>query len=251
MENVISAFNTLNAAMTTANEMVSSLASTLESETVAYNTLIEEYNELFDRLEAFEAQKIHDEENARKAVESLMKQRNIAIEGFEKKSLELSALRNEMNVQKKSLKDLQALDPVRLAKVNKTQKAQIATLKEQVASIDSDRKRALEQHKVMLKKSANNGVIALHVFDNGNSLRFAPKVFVKPNNDFGGAGMTPVVEFFHEKAGVMRLGNLMEDGSLGWSSATNSMPTQEESNLALFKIHEFCDAHKIKYPKAK
>lgn len=251
MEKIILAFNHLNSVANQSTDALTQLAAQLEAQTIEHNQMVEEYNAMLDKIEALEAEKAQAAKDSVESVKDLLKQRDIAIKAYEERTIEVNNLKNKSNLVNKTLKDLQALDPQRLAKNNKTLKARIIELKAKLESVDSDRREALAQHKTMLKKASNMGAVSLHVFDNGNTLRFAPNVYIRPGNDFDAADHTPVVEFFHQKAGVMRLGNMLRDGSIGWAAATNSMPTQEESNLALFKIHEFCDNNKIKYPKSK
>lgn len=242
MDNLIELFNK-------AQQAVMDMGVALETAILERNTEIVEYNKLVDLIEAEEALKVKESENARTAVAELMKQRDIAIEAFEKKAIELNDLRNQLNQVNKTNSELMAIDPKRLVKVNKAYQSQIAELKASLATSEEARKAMSAKYQSMLKQTQDTGVTNLHVYENGNSIRFAPGVRVRKGNDFGGVAETPVIEFFHKKCGIMRLGTLLEDGSLGWSSAANSMPSTEESNMAMFKIHEYCDARKIKYPK--
>lgn len=242
MDKLIELYNQAQALIAAMGEQLTEVVQESNQATLAYNELVE-------YVEAEEALKKHESENAKKAVSELMTQRDIAIEAFEKKSLELSNLKNNLNETNKVNKELMALDPKRLVKVNKQYQVTISELKATVKELEESRREAIHQHKLMLKQNQEAGTTNLHVYENGNSLRFAPSVRVRKGNDFDGVAETPVIEFFHQKCGVMRLGTLLNDGTIGWSSAANSMPTTEESSMAMFKIHEYCDARKIRYPK--
>lgn len=225
-------FNALCKAQDILSESMEELREEVNSDTESYNQLAQDMSFLqtkFDELAA-----IHDQ--AKRVLED--------------KNAEISRLKSANILQNTRLKELQKLDPKRLEKTNKEQKKQIATLKEDKAKMNNERKRALEQHKILLRKRQDQGLVS--VFKDpktGNELRLIPNMVVGENGVHGSHPGTPLVEFYHHQTGILRRGQLQTTGEVGWTSATGSMPSKEETNIAAASIIDYCQTRKIKLPK--
>lgn len=207
------------------------------------NEEINEFNTLLDELESKDKLIKELEEDCNKKHELIEKQ-NAVIEA----SITVKKEDNKKNqLLNARIRELESLDPKRLAKVNKTQKATIADLKTKNTELDKKRKEVLATNKTLVKDAKNTGA-ALFYFDPAtkNGIRVIPNLFVGKNNKFNGVIGSPVVEFFHHDKGITRQGFLDYDGEMNWASAANSMPSGEESLVAKEQINSLCKQLKIK-----
>lgn len=240
MENALKAFNDAALAM-------SKLSEEMAAAQEEFNSNIDETNEMVDLLEKFDEQKVHDENNAKTLVSNLQ-QKIVELEKIvEIQSKNFDQLQFKNNQTSVELRELRALDPKGLVKTNKTLKKKNAELTTRLVNSEKTRKEALAQHKVMLKKKQDEGIVCVHSDpETGNQLKMLPSLKVSKTNTYGGMPNTPVIEFFHKSSGVSRQGTLLKDGDMGWGSAANSKPSKQESKIAKLKIVEFCEARNIK-----
>ena len=219
-----------------------------------YNTEVAEFNQLMDEL---------DSRNAEiERINGLLVQYRAGIE--EKKALldkQHFVIEKSVEAKKKDdarikaleaqLKELTALNPKRLNKVNKELQRKNAELKTSNEAFKQQRNEAVKDVQKLRKELNSAKPKAFHVDEDGNWLRIIPDLYISKENEFDGVAGTPVIEFFHMKSGITRQGVLCTDGKIGWSSAKNSMPSETMSLIALQAFEDFCKLRKIKMPKPK
>lgn len=208
----------------------------------AHNKTVDEFNEAVDHIEALQAQVDDMQAVINEKNRLLNKQSEVidkAIEHKEKDRAEIQQLRAE-------LKLLQRLDPKRLEKVNKTQKAKIAELK---ADVEAARKQKVEAMKKATELSRTLKAEGFMPFyqdpETGNSIRVIPHMYVSKDNEYNGVPDTPVLEFHHKARGVTRQGVLLKTGEINWAMAQNSSPTEIDSQIAKDHIMDYCKRNKV------
>jgi hypothetical protein len=226
------------------------LAPQIESFVVAINNAhnegIDEFNTLVDECERLKNE-IAEQKKRDTVLEELIFEQNKLIENLTQANTTLKANFNKASAE---LRELQLLDPKRLARVNKKQKKQIAEAKESNTKLEDARKKALKITKTLLEEAKSNGGVYIHQDpENGNTLRFIPSLFVSKSNTFGAVPETPILEFHHKERGITRQGLLGVDGKIIWCHTANSEPTKQESGIALNLILNECKKQKIKVPK--
>ncbi|MBB1404904.1 hypothetical protein H5079_04670 [Pseudoalteromonas sp. SG44-5] len=225
----------------------------------AHNETVDEFNAAIDRIEELEAectmlrienltivelkaqvadmQAVINKKNA-----TLNKQSDVIDKAIEHKGID----RAEVQKLRAELKLLQQLDPKRLEKVNKNQKAKIAELK---ADVDAARKQKVEAMKnatELARKMKAEGYAPFYIDPvTGNSVRMIPHMFVNKDNAYGGIAHTPVIEFHHRDRGITRQGVLTTTGDINWAMATNSSPSELDTQIAKDHIIEYCRMHKV------
>lgn len=194
-----------------------------------HNKTVDEFNDAVDEIERLRAQvdDMQDVINAKNA--TLNKQSLVIDKAIEHKGIDKA----EITRLKAELKQLQQLDPKRLEKVNKKQKATIAEQKALIKELEVKRKEA-QRHATEIARKVKNGGLMPFYQDNksGNSMRVIPTLFVSKDNDYGGMPNTPILEFHHRDRGITRQGAMLSDGTIGWASAQNSTPTVTDTQIA-------------------
>lgn len=207
------------------------------------NDTVDELNQAIDTLEQRDAEIATLKADLAKNISLLHKQDAVieaSIAAKQKDNAELNLLRAQV-------REYQALDPKRLAKVNKTQKQTIIELKAKNKDLDAARRAAIKNSKTIGDNAKSTGQALFHMDPvTKNALRIIPDLYVSKTNEYGGVPGSPVVEFIHHARGITRQGLLSTDGTIQWASAKNSNPTAEESLIARSRIMEFCKQHKIK-----
>ena len=204
-----------------------------------YNTVCDLNETLVNKLESLQ----EEYDRLRKLFDKQTTVIAAAVEVKKRDTTELQQLRA-------SNRELQALDPKRLQKINAEQKKRIAELKTSLDASEAGRKKAISDVNRIAKRAAEeNGLPFYTDNETGNALRFVPNAFLNPDNDFNGVPHTPVLEFFHQKRGITRQGVILNTGHIAWCDARNSSPTAAETSIALSKLQDYCVANKIKLPK--
>jgi len=207
-----------------------------------HNQTIDDYNSALDQIDELQAQVADMQAVINEKNVTLNKQSAVIDKAIEHKGLDTA----EIQKLRAELKLLQQLDPKRLEKVNKTQKAKIAELK---ADIDAARKMKVEAMKNATELGRRMKAEGLAPFyqdpDTGNSIRAIPHMFVNKDNGFGGIAHTPVLEFHHRERGITRQGILTTSGDVHWAMAQNSSPTPLDSQIAKDHIIAYCKANKV------
>jgi len=211
------------------------------------NQSVDEFNEVFDQLEAANERIAILEKNAKHDWEVMGKQEAVIAAAI----LATQKDRSDLNLANAQFKELQRLDPKRLSKQNKGYKTTIATLKELNGKLETARKAAVKHAKTVNTVAKTEGNATFH-FDpeSKNAIRVIPTLFVSKTNEFNGVVGSPVIEFIHHGRGVSRQGTLLNDGTVGWANAKNSTPTKDESRIAREFIYTWCKQNKIKYQEA-
>lgn len=203
----------------------------------------EEFNELFDQLEA--ANRRIEEQDARISQDHLMlqKQELVIQTAVTVKQQDVAKL-NTIGAQ---LKELQRIDAKRLLKQNKGYKKTIEELKARLVNSETARKDAIKHAKIAQTGAKTEGNAAFH-FDpkTNNALRILPGLHVSKTNEFDGVPGSPVIEFLHHSKGITRQGTLLRDGTVGWANAKNSTPTNIESTIACEFLLSWCKTNKLK-----
>ncbi|NYR11299.1 hypothetical protein HC000_02135 [Pseudoalteromonas sp. MIP2626] len=225
----------------------------------AHNETVDEFNMAIDRIEELEAectklrienltivelkaqiddmQAVINKKNA-----TLNKQSDVIDKAIEHKGID----RAEVQKLRAELKLLQQLDPKRLEKVNKTQKAKIAELKADVEAARKQKVEAMKNATELARKMKAEGYAPFYVDPvTGNSIRMIPHMFVNKDNGFGGIAHTPVLEFHHRERGITRQGILTASGDVNWAMASNSSPTELDSQIAKDHILDYCQRNKV------
>lgn len=208
-----------------------------------YNKNIDDYNNLCDILEEKDALIAKLQADVQYKEDLLMKQTYILEASVEVKQKDSAAIK-QLQAQ---LKELQLLDPKRLAKVNKRYKADIAELKERLKNSEKSRKETLKTNKMLNNAAADKGVKAFYYDPETKvSLRFKPNFFMGDHNKHNAIKGAPVVEYHNQFRGITREGFLDNEGTICWASATNTKPTPDESNIAKQQILDYCKKNKVK-----
>lgn len=240
METTLKAFNVLSEQ----TEIVQKALIKLQQE---FNDNVDIINDQTDQLEAAEALKVSETKNAKEYVaklEFLIRDLNKVVTKKDERILYVESLLNTSNLERRELK---ALDTKGVALTNKKLKKERDSALERLGNSEKARKEALAQHKIMLKKRQNEGVVCVHTDPTtGNQLRLLPSLRISKTNEYGGVPETPIIEFFHKASGIIRQGTLLTSGAMGWASAKNSTASHQESKIAKLKIVEFCEDHNIK-----
>lgn len=208
-----------------------------------HNQTVDEHNQAIDHIEELQAQ-VDDMQAVINEKNRLLDKQNDVIEkAVEHKGVDKS----EISRLKAELKQLQKLDPKRLEKVNKKQKATIAELKATLKDVEAKRKDAIRKTTELANKAKHEGAAPFYINqETGNSLRLLPNMFVSKDNNFGGVVGTPVLEFHHRGRGITRQGTLSTDGRIAWCSAQNSGPLEIDGQVAKDHVLEFCKRNNIK-----
>jgi len=228
---------------------IKAIAALLDKLLEEQNQVVDDYNALLDILDTrdteismlqLELAGIKEQLVTKDTLSS--KQHTALVTAVDHKERDKSALR----LLEAQLKELKSLDPKRLAKVNKTQKKTITTLKETNTRLVKDRKEAIADTNKMAKAVADSNILPFYTdAETGNSIRFVPYTFVGTDN-LKGVSDSPLVEFTHSDRGISRQGILGRDGEVVWASAKNSIPTENDSLVAKAEIIKYCKNHKIK-----
>jgi len=219
---------------------VSDLAALL---VVASNKEVDDFNGLYDQLEAAN-KRIEEQDQIILKDRALLQKQEVVIHA----AVEVKKTDNaQLNVLRAQLQELQRLDAKRLTKVNKTQKATIVELKDKLATVEAARKSAVKIAKTVKSGAKTEGNAAFH-FDpvTNNALRILPGLHVSKDNEFNGVPGSPVIEFLHHARGITRQGVLLNDGIVSWANAKNSTPTIDESTVAREFLLSWCKTNKIK-----
>jgi hypothetical protein len=211
--------------------------------TVESDETIGELNEAIELLESKDARIVELEASLAKNIELLHKQDVVIASSIVVKQKDNASL----NLLRAQNQEYQSLDPKRLAKVNKANKASLIELKAKNKELDTARRAALKNNRIIGDSAKSNGSALFHMDpDSKNAMRVIPNLFVGKDNEYGGVPGSPVVEFIHNARGITRQGLLSTDGTIKWASASNSMPTPAESLIARARILEFCKQQNIK-----
>jgi len=163
-----------------------------------------------------------------------------------KKAVEVKIrMSGELNVANAIAKDLQKLDPKRLVKVNKVQKAKIVELKATISTVEGVRKELSKTNKELSKAAVNAGHSAFHMDADKNAIRILPGIYIGENNTFNGVVGSPVIEFMHHARGVCLQGSLNLDGRISWADPTDILPSPDMTLVACDKLTEYCKLHKL------
>ncbi|MCL1142956.1 hypothetical protein [Shewanella gaetbuli] len=201
-----------------------------------------EFNAACDTIDSLESV-VKEQGQALEKQESLLSKQdvviNTAITTKQKDDAELKQLRAEV-------RELRALDPKRLERVNKEQKARIAKLKADLEISERGRKASDKELRDIRSEVRKTGTLPFYSDPKSkNTIRFINH-FMTPDNDYEAVPNSPVVEFFHADRGITRQGFLGTDGEIVWCDARNSLPNATESNIAKTEILDYCRQHKIK-----
>jgi hypothetical protein len=146
------------------------------------------------------------------------------------------------------LKELRALNPKRLSKLNKDMKKRNTTLKQLVVDTEKSRKEALALYVRAKKLAESKGKVPFYIDPDTNNSLFAEGYIVGTKNTAGLLGGAPIVIYNNESKGITRQGMLTDKGNLIWASATNTSPTPTESRTAKQFIIDYCKKTKVKVP---
>lgn len=221
------------------------LADSVSRDNAEFNGVVDEVESLQNTLALTRAElKATQDELA-----SLKQSAATVISNAEKIQTAAEKERAERRIEQAELRELRKLDPKRLAKVNKELKAKNAELKESNTKLDATRREALKQHKMMLKKKQDAGILDTWVCpETGDAIRVT-SLTISKTNEFGGVPGTPVLEYFHKSSGVTRQGCLNNEGGMSWGTLANSLPNDTINLVAKQTVVEVCQRHKIKIPK--
>ena len=223
---------------------VNQLRELAEQINAEHNTSVDEFNEIFDQLETATALITKLEDNATKSNSLLVKQETVILAAVDATKRH----RAELNASNANFKELQRLDPKRLAKQNKGYKETIADLKERLQASEKARKNSVNYAKEIAKVAKTEGNAAFHFDpDTSNTIRVVPTLHVSKTNVFNGVVGSPVLEFTHHAKGITRQGTLLMDGTVGWARASDSAPNKEESKIALDFLLTYCKQNNVKY----
>lgn len=208
-----------------------------------HNKTVDEFNEAVGEIERLQLQ-VEDMQNVINAKNATLNKQSLVIDkAIEHKGIDKA----EITRLKAELKQLQQLDPKRLEKVNKKQKATIAEQKALIKELEVKRKEAQRHATDIARKAKSEGFAPFYQDpETGNSIRAIPKMFVSATNVFGGVPHSPVLEFHHRERGITRQGTLLNNGQIAWASAKNSTPTETDAQIAKDYILNYCKQNKIK-----
>ena len=213
-----------------------------------HNKTVDQFNEAVDEIERLRAQ-VEDMQNVINEKNRLLDKQSMVIDkAVEHKGIDKA----EITRLKAELKHLQQLDPKRLFKVNKTQKATIADLKATIKDLEEKSKDSMRKATEIARKAKEEGQAPFYVDPvTGNSIRAIPRMYVAKGNEYGGMPDTPVLEFHHRDRGITRQGTLLQNGKVAWAAAQNSAPTESDAQIA--KDYILTDAKrrgvKVKFTK--
>lgn len=212
----------------------------------AYNESVDEFNEVFDQLEEAQKELAAAKEREAKDWDILQKQEAVIAASI----IATQKDRADLNIARAQVKEYQRLDPKRLDKQNKGYKKTIADLKERLTASETARKQAIALSKKQ-PEAVDNTVKAFH-FDpvTKNVLRVMTGLYVAKDNKYKGVPGSPVIEYIHVSSGISRQGTLLKDGTIGWASANNSMPSKDESRVAREHLINWCKHNKVKIGEA-
>ncbi|MBH0050693.1 hypothetical protein [Pseudoalteromonas sp. SWYJZ19] len=206
------------------------------------NETVDQLNEAIDQIEELHAQVADMQAVINAKNVTLNKQSTVIDKAIEHKSIDSG----EIKKVRAELKLLQQLDPKRLEKVNKTQKAKITELKTDIEAARKLKVEAMKNASDLGRRMKAEGFAPFYQDPKtGNSIRVIPNMFVNKDNGFGGVAHTPVLEFHHRERGITRQGILTSTGDINWAMAQNSSPTELDSQIAKDHIIEYCQRNKV------
>jgi hypothetical protein len=203
------------------------------------NESVTEYNQIFDEYEVA-AKHLND-------VTSLFEKQGQVVDAAIKSKQKDEAIILQLRAQ---VRELSALDPKRLDKVNKEQKQRLMKQKAELEISERGRKKSDQEMRDLTSAIRRDGRAPFyHDPISGNTIRYVAGAFVSKGNDMQGIPESPVMEFFHSQRGITRQGFMDSTGDMTWCQASNSTPTALESQIALTEVLAFCAKHKVKLPK--
>ncbi len=227
--------------------ILQTLYDSVEQANTKYNDHVDEFNNLFDELEKTKVKLTEIEAREVEDWKVMQKQETViqaAVLAAQKDRADINALRAQN-------KEYQRLDPKRLAKQNKGYKKSIDDLKERLANSEKARKQAIKHAKDIQQGAKTEGNAAFHFNPTTkNAIRIVPTLHVSKTNAFNGVVGSPVIEFIHHTTGITRQGTLLNDGTVAWASASNSMPSKDESRIAREYLFDWCKRKGIKCQEA-
>ncbi len=210
------------------------------------NESVVEYNQIFDEYEVA-AKHLNEVTEQLERVTALFDKQAQVVEAAVKTKQKDDATIQQLKAQ---VRELSALDPKRLDKVNKEQKQRLMKLKAELDISERERKKSNQELRDLTSAIRRDGRAPFyHDPVSGNTIRYVAGSFVSKTNDMGGVPDSPVMEFFHSNRGITRQGFLDSSGDMTWCQASNSTPTELESQIALTEVLAYCAKNKVKVPK--
>lgn len=210
------------------------------------NESVVEYNQIFDEYEEA-AKHLNTVTDQLERVTKLFDKQALVVEASVKAKQKDDATITQLKAQ---VRELSALDPKRLSKVNKEQKQRLLKLKAELDISERERKKSNQELRDLQAAIRRDGRAPFyHDPVSNNTIRFVGGCFVSKDNEMQGVPATPVVEFFHSNRGITRQGFLDASGDMTWCQASNSTPTELESQIAMTEILAYCAKNKVKIPK--
>lgn len=192
----------------------------------------------------------HEYKNLQQRNEMLYDELEQAQQDLRSQHVDYDTLKDDLKEAEAKLKRYQLHDPERLIKNNKDLKSKNADLTKRLSSSEKARNEALKQHKMMLAKLQNSGILdAWADPKTGEALRLISNIAVSKKNEYDGVARTPIIEYYQRDSGVSRQGVLNNDGGISWGTVDISMPPTRISDKAREVITEYCDIQNIKIPK--
>ena len=234
------------------NDIIQQLATLSTALPQAYDKEVLEFNQLMDELDN-RAEQVNQLTSAleqaklisKKDNELLNKQHLVVEKAIEAKKKDEATIRS-LQVQ---LKELQSLNPKRLAKVNKELQKKNTELKKANEELNKQRHEMANERNQFAKQLKAHTDNLIHADENGNELRFIPQTVVSETNEYGGVPNTPIYEYLHRDRGIKRQGVLRNDGNIVWSSAQNSTPSEVMTAIAKEHVVAHCKRNKINLKK--
>ena len=212
------------------------------------NESVIEFNQIFDEREDA-VKHLNDVTEQLERITGLFDKQSLVVDAAIKAKQKDDALIAQLKAQ---VRELNALDPKRLEKVNKEQKQRLMKLKAELDISERERKKSNQELRDLTAAIRRDGRAPFyHDPVSGNTIRYVAGAFVSKDNDMGGVPSTPVMEFFHSNRGITRQGFLDSTGDMTWCQASNSTPTELESQIALTEILAYCAKNKVKLPTFK
>lgn len=225
----------LEAMTTLAEQLLDQVAAAVEQS----NQDVKDYDEAMDANE-LQAARIIELEALTVAQKSRMEQYEKVIGlAYDRSQADIAKLQESAS----TIKELNALDPKRLAKVNKKYKATIEDSKVAAKAV------SVQVRKLKAELKEAKSTVGSNFYSNpetGNTMRLVPGLRIPKGNNLDALDNGPVVEFFHSDRGISRRGFIGKDLNMCWASASNSKASKEESLVARDMIMQFCQMNKIK-----